>query len=333
MFRKPKRKVKESLRRKEETNDNNINNPEADDSIESSNGVNNNDGEEQKTTDLLSEARKRIKTTTATSTNSALIASTAGAAEAQKKSGIMHTFDTSNSSKPDTANADLAVSRAEHHAPDKQTDGVAAKGEDGIFRNQQLNKFYAGPIRAAQHVRVTTRFDYQPDICKDYKDTGFCGFGDTCIYLHDRGDTMSGWQLEQQYEEEQKLKKDKQEKELQDFVDKHAGSGGGNGKPQGEKPVVAEDGLPFACYLCREHFKDPVVSNCMHYFCQDCIMQHVRNTSESCPICNKDMHGVFNEPRLLLAKKRRALGSKDAKAENSWEEYYKIVSGQGTGEA
>jgi RING finger protein 113A len=322
MFRKPKRKGKESLRRKEETN--NKMNQEANDN---ESNVNDN-GEEQKTTDLLSEARKRIKTTTATSTNSTLIASTAGAAEAQKKAGIMHTFDSSSSSKPDTSNADLAVSRAEHHAPDKQLDGVAAKGEDGIFRNHQLNKFYAGPIRAAQHVRVTTRFDYQPDICKDYKDTGFCGFGDTCIYLHDRGDTMSGWQLEQQWEEEQKLKKDKQEKELQDFVDRHAGSSGGDGKPQAEQPVVAEDGLPFACYLCREHFKDPVVSNCMHYFCQDCIMQHVRNTSESCPICSKDMHGVFNQPRLLLAKKRRALGSKNAAAENSWEEYYKIVSGQ-----
>jgi hypothetical protein len=35
------------------------------------------------------------------------------------------------------------------------------------------------------------------------------------------------------------------------------------------------------------------------------------------------MHGA-NQPRLLLAKKRRALGSKDAKAENAAEEY--IVS-------
>jgi RING finger protein 113A len=193
MFRKPKRKGKESLRRKEETNDNDNDNPinhPAD---------NDNESNRIETTALLSEARKRAKTTTATSTNSSILtASTAGASEAQKKSGIMHSFETV--SKPDTSNADLAVSTAEHHAPDKQSDGVAAKGEDGIFRNQQLNKFHAGPIRAAQHVRVTARFDYQPDICKDYKDTGFCGFGDTCIYLHDRGDTMSGWQLEQQWE-------------------------------------------------------------------------------------------------------------------------------------
>jgi hypothetical protein len=45
------------------------------------------------------------------------------------------------------------------------------------------------------------------------------------------------------------------------------------------------------------------------------------------------MHGVFNQPTKLLAKKRRAMGSKKASAENSWEEYYKIVSGQTKEEA
>lgn len=39
-------------------------------------------------------------------------------------------------------------------------------------------------------------FDYQPDICKDYKETGFCSYGDSCKFLHDRGDYKSGWELE-----------------------------------------------------------------------------------------------------------------------------------------
>ena len=42
----------------------------------------------------------------------------------------------------------------------------------------------SGPLRANTTIRVTSRFDYQPDVCKDYKDTGFCGFGDTCIFMH-----------------------------------------------------------------------------------------------------------------------------------------------------
>ena len=39
----------------------------------------------------------------------------------------------------------------------------------------------------------------QPDICKDYKETGFCGYGDSCKFLHDRGDYKSGWQLEREW--------------------------------------------------------------------------------------------------------------------------------------
>lgn len=34
-----------------------------------------------------------------------------------------------------------------------------------------------GPIRAQQFMRATVRWDYAPDICKDYKETGFCSFG------------------------------------------------------------------------------------------------------------------------------------------------------------
>jgi hypothetical protein len=53
-----------------------------------------------------------------------------------------------------------------------------------------------GPMRATQYMRASVRMDYQPDICKDYKETGFCSYGDTCKFLHDRGDYKSGWQLE-----------------------------------------------------------------------------------------------------------------------------------------
>lgn len=41
--------------------------------------------------------------------------------------------------------------------------------------------FRKGPIRAPEHLRATVRWDYQPDICKDYKETGFCGFGGECL--------------------------------------------------------------------------------------------------------------------------------------------------------
>jgi RING finger protein 113A len=62
-------------------------------------------------------------------------------------------------------------------------------------------------VKGASNVRAICRFDYQPDICKDYKETGYCGFGDSCKFLHDRGDYKTGWQLEKEWEEQQKQKK------------------------------------------------------------------------------------------------------------------------------
>ena len=44
------------------------------------------------------------------------------------------------------------------------------------------------PMRAPTNIRSTTRWNDQPDICEDYKETGFCGFGEGCKFLHDRTD-------------------------------------------------------------------------------------------------------------------------------------------------
>lgn len=53
-----------------------------------------------------------------------------------------------------------------------------------------------GPLRASTNVRTSIRVDYQPDLCKDYKETGYCGYGDACKFLHDRGDYKAGWEIE-----------------------------------------------------------------------------------------------------------------------------------------
>ncbi len=204
---------------------------------------------------------------------------------------VMHHFEASQSAP--TSQKELATSTNEH-LPTKVID--------------RGNKLLAGPIKAPTNIRTTCRFDYQPDICKDYKDTGFCGFGDTCIYLHDRGDTLSGWQLELQWQQEQEIKKKKQQDQMDEFM---------SGKAKNESNFEDNDGLPFACYLCRNHFSDPVVTNCGHYFCQTCLLKHVQEASNLCPICNKDTHGVFHEPTKLLSKKRKVTGR-----ESTWEDFH-----------
>lgn len=299
MFRKPKRTVKDALRKK------------SDDDVETSKtkpAVNGDkDDEDGETSELLVEARQRGRASTS---------GTKRPTAEKSKEAVMHTYDV----KQPVAR-DLVTSTAEHH-PHNQGNAAAAPpaaAADGIFRGDRgRNKFHAGPLRAAGHVRVTARFDYQPDVCKDYKETGFCGFGDTCIYLHDRGDTVSGWQLEQQWEEQQKAKKAKQEREMNDFATGTATTAAG---ASSDHRTTIDDGIPFACHLCRGAFKEPVGTNCLHYFCQVCIMNHVRTLSDLCPVCGKDTGSVFNFPVKLIAKKRKVLGAALANDVDSWALY------------
>jgi len=270
------------------------------------NSSRNDDEDDTDTANLLQDAKKRLKGETS---NSEAVAASA--------LPIYETKEENKSSK------DLATSTA-HHLPketlEKTEEATAERGKDGIFRDKTRNKFHAGPVRAAGNIRVTARFDYDPSICKDYKETGFCGFGDTCIYLHDRGDTLAGWQLEKQWEEQQRKKKEAQEKEISKFVSSMGPQADGDASDGGDA-VTTKDGIPFACYTCREYFKNPVVTICDHYFCEACIMQHVRSVGDACPICQKDTGSMFNQPTRLEAKKRRILGSSRSQLENSWQEY------------
>jgi RING finger protein 113A len=49
-----------------------------------------------------------------------------------------------------------------------------------------------GPMKAPNFIRSTTRMDHNPERCKDYYEHGYCGRGDTCIFIHDRSDYKSG---------------------------------------------------------------------------------------------------------------------------------------------
>ncbi|CAD0206806.1 unnamed protein product [Chrysodeixis includens] len=110
----------------------------------------------------------------------------------------------------------------------KKRDTAAGNASSGLVRK--------GPIRAPANLRATVRWDYQPDICKDYKETGFCGFGDSCKFLHDRSDYKHGWQLEREEAEP------------------------GRAAGDSDYEVSSDDELPFRCFICRSSFTDPVVT-------------------------------------------------------------------------
>ena len=63
------------------------------------------------------------------------------------------------------------------------------------------------------------------------------------------------------------------------------------------------DGLPFACYICRDRFTNPVVTVCKHYFCSACALEYAkRNKTKNCALCGKNTSGVFNHAAKLAKK-------------------------------
>ncbi|XP_048238059.1 E3 ubiquitin-protein ligase RNF113A-like [Haliotis rufescens] len=152
--------------------------------------------------------------------------------------------------------------------------------KDTAAGNASSGSVRKGPIRAPAHLRATVRWDYQPDICKDFKETGFCGFGDSCKFLHDRGDYKHGWQLER---DEQKANKD-DERNYEISSD--------------------EDDLPFKCFICRDSFKNPIITKCKHYFCEKCALSQFKK-SRRCFVCNEQTNGVFNPAKDLIKKLKK----------------------------
>lgn len=161
----------------------------------------------------------------------------------------------------------------------EKKDTAAGNASSGMVRQ--------GPIRAPAHLRSTIRWDYQPDICKDYKETGFCGFGDSCKFLHDRSDYKHGWQQEREFKE----------------------GTYNQSRENYEIDSDDEDELPFACFICRESFKHPVVTKCKHYFCESCALAHYKK-SKRCYVCATQTFGVFNTAKDILQKQKEQKNDK-----------------------
>ena len=143
-----------------------------------------------------------------------------------------------------------------------------------------------------------------------FSSIGTCGFGDTCIFLHDRSSLKvcesvdTGWDIMQQ------KKRKAVEAGLEAFMDKE---GGGEGKDllfgndgdnddgnEGKAGTEKKEELPFACFICRKPFTNPVVTLCNHYFCSNCIMGYAKKGK--CAVCHKSTKGVFNSAKKILAQ-------------------------------
>lgn len=270
-------------------------------------------------------------------------------------SSLATVFQSSNSSSRFEYAGSSATATSEidtEHDKDNRSQLEKKLSAEKVSQSKHGGTF--GPMRAPSFLRATTRFDYQPNLCKDYKETGFCGFGDSCIYLHDRSDYKSGWQLEKEWEEKQATKKrklqeleaamtkakaerrarrevnggddDEEEedgKEEEDvmaiFKAAMASEQAKDGESEGRDNEKAKDkdkekeSFPFACFICRQPFTQPVVTSCGHYFCSQCAVDRYK-TNSRCAVCDKPTFGIFNVARKLMQYSARIKEKGDQKA-------------------
>lgn len=168
-----------------------------------------------------------------------------------------------------------------------------------IQKNPDRAVKQVGPVKSSTNVRTITVTDFAPDVCKDYKQTGFCGFGDNCKYLHAREDYKQGWQLDRDWEISTKGKSQS---------GKTVASANRNNQSaqDDEDDEALLESIPFACIICKKSYTSPIITKCGHYFCEACALQRYRK-DPSCAACGSGTGGVFNVAKKLnrlLEKKR-----------------------------
>lgn len=203
-------------------------------------------------------------------------------------------------------------SGAEH-----QADGTykgSSNYQSFIQKNPNAPSRQLGPVKAPTNIRTITVTDFAPDVCRDYKQTGFCGFGDSCKFLHAREDYKQGWQLDKDWETVTKGKK---------IGGKTMSSRNKTGEEDdSDDDGAVLEGIPFACIICKKPYTNPIITKCGHYFCEACALQKYRKTP-SCAACGAGTGGVFNGAknlRKLLDKKRDREKKKREKAIENGEE-------------
>ncbi|PGH34039.1 RING finger protein 113A [[Emmonsia] crescens] len=197
-----------------------------------------------------------------------------------------------------------------------------------IQKNPNAPTKQFGPIKAPTNIRTITVTDYSPDVCKDYKLTGFCGFGDGCKFLHAREDYKAGWELDRDWEIGTKGKKIVGRTVASRTSKAGYGGGGGGdanasgGEDEDEDEDELLENIPFACVICKKPYKEPVITKCGHYFCEGCALQRYRK-NPSCAACGSGTGGVFNTAKKLsrlLEKKRERIKRRRERAREEGEE-------------
>jgi len=198
-----------------------------------------------------------------------------------------------------------------------KTSAPAVDNSDGTYHGQSSYSNFIntnlnapssksfGPVKAAaSNVRMVTVTDFAPDVCKDYKQTGFCGFGDSCKFLHAREDYAAGWQLDKEWEKVGGKAGANSQSGSGKVISTRGGVAGSTEEEEAEDKLLEK--IPFACIICKQPYKSPIITKCGHYFCEKCALERYKKTP-NCAACGAGTGGVFNGAKglkKLLEKKK-----------------------------
>ncbi|CUM65596.1 uncharacterized protein PRCAT00003244001 [Priceomyces carsonii] len=195
-------------------------------------------------------------------------------------------FESDGSGSETNSEASIRIPQREFKKrkhPNGKNEGTTSKSSVGYFETS--SKKEAEPViqglasdenskpsstlkGAPQNIRTITITDFQPDVCKDFLQTGYCGYGDTCKFLHIRDESRQKKPIEKEWENVTKTK---------------------------AKPNPKVDQIPFKCVLCKEDYKKPVKTTCEHIFCQTCLLSRIKSKNKTtCFICGKETGGIFS---------------------------------------
>ncbi|PLW50500.1 hypothetical protein PCASD_01482 [Puccinia coronata f. sp. avenae] len=97
------------------------------------------------------------------------------------------------------------------------------------------------------------------------------------LFLHDRGDYMHGWQLDDAFNSRTQK------------------------KVGGDDSESEEESHSHGNLICRQPFADPIVTKCKHYFCAACAIKRFAKTPK-CFACGTPTGGIFNKASRIIEK-------------------------------
>lgn len=122
-------------------------------------------------------------------------------AEFKKRKIVVDKSKVKSEEKPKVAGSSLkhlfkadTLLEEEHKSTEKAAERIK-KAQEPQKRDSKGGKLYTGSIKVQKttrwkprsvHIKDNTVVDFQRDVCKDFLKNGYCGFGDSCKFLHYR---------------------------------------------------------------------------------------------------------------------------------------------------